>query len=75
METTAIVIWIVSIILSTVIGNNKGKSGTGLLLGILLGWIGLIIMIFISAGKQCPECKKTVHKQATICSFCRHKFN
>jgi hypothetical protein len=36
-----------AIFAASAIGNRKGRPGTGFLLGLLLGWIGVIIIAVI----------------------------
>jgi len=39
-----IVIWIISVVISTIIGAGKNRVGAGFALGFFLGFIGLIII-------------------------------
>jgi hypothetical protein len=39
-----VVIWLVSGVIGFAIGNSKGRGGAGLVLGLLLGFIGWIIV-------------------------------
>ena len=47
--------WVAAIIVAGQIGKAKGREGLGYALGVLLGWIGVIIILCFS---------KTIEKQA-----------
>jgi predicted membrane channel-forming protein YqfA (hemolysin III family) len=48
LATLILLIWAVAAaVVAYHIGNRKGRPGTGLLLGLLLGWIGVIIIAFV----------------------------
>ena len=42
-----VIAWGVSTLLSFIIGRRKGKSGAGILAGILLGPIGVIVSLLL----------------------------
>ena len=47
-----ILIWsAASTVISTIVGDRKGRQGTGLALGLLLGWIGVIIAAMMPATR------------------------
>jgi len=49
MEAFIIVVWVLaSIIVGTLVGSRKGRGGTGFVLALLLGWIGVIITACLS---------------------------
>lgn len=49
MAAFIIAIWVVaSIIVGTLVGSHKGRGGTGFVLALLLGWIGVIIVACLS---------------------------
>ena len=53
-----IIVWIASAIAAGVVGKSKGRTGAGWLLGIFLGFIGLIIIALLPK-KENPEEKAT----------------
>jgi predicted lipid-binding transport protein (Tim44 family) len=44
---TFAVVWLLCALLAGFIGNQKGKLGLGVVLGLLLGVIGVIIMLIV----------------------------
>jgi MFS family permease len=50
LVTVILLIWVVGAIFAAgAIGNRKGRPGTGFLLGLFLGWIGVIIIALTPA--------------------------
>ncbi len=44
-KTLILLIWVLgAIFTASAIGNRKGRPGTGFLLGLILGWIGVAII-------------------------------
>jgi MFS family permease len=53
LVTVILLVWVVGAIFAAgAIGNRKGRSGTGFLLGLFLGWIGVIIIAFIPPTRE-----------------------
>lgn len=70
-----IMVWVISAIISGVIGNRKGKPVAGALAGIMFGPVGVIVAL-ISGDKQrkpCPECAELIMKKAKVCQYCKAK--
>lgn len=75
-------------VLSYKIGKRKGQELTGLLLGIFLGWIGLIIVAVlpdesrpaytsqstseVQGTRVCRHCSRQVADNARFCPYCGH---
>lgn len=69
-------IWIASIIGSTLIGSSKGEAGSGFVAGLVLGPLGLILAILSSGDRaKCPDCRETVKRAARICPHCRARLD
>jgi hypothetical protein len=44
--------WIAPVAVGAVIGGNKGHQALGVVLGLLLGWIGVIIIALVRPAQQ-----------------------
>ncbi|MBZ0250894.1 MAG: zinc ribbon domain-containing protein [Burkholderiales bacterium] len=65
-------LWVISIIAATIIGHLKGEGGTGFLLALFLGPIGVIITIVLKGDRKvCPFCQEKIHKAARKCPKCQ----
>jgi uncharacterized membrane protein YeaQ/YmgE (transglycosylase-associated protein family) len=47
-----LIVWLLCAGLAGYIGNSKGKLGLGVVLGLLLGVIGVIIMLFVKPANS-----------------------
>ena len=76
--------WITPAAIAWQIGANKGKQDTGALLGVFLGWLGVLIIAVMSptdAARRtramesgftaCPFCLEMVRHGATACPHCQ----
>lgn len=80
LALTVAAVWV-----SVHLGNKKGTVALGWVLGILLGWIGVVIMLIIPPsaeaqrrealqnGFACPYCQEPVRHGATVCPHCRRE--
>ncbi len=78
-----ILLWITPLTLAGWVGSQKGRQGLGLTLGVLLGWLGLLIIALIPPtaegrraealrhGFACPFCQEPVRQGATVCPHCQ----
>jgi hypothetical protein len=70
-------IYIASVVTAWLIGAAKGRAGAGFLLGLLLGVIGAIGALFLTAtpasrGRTaCPHCAEPILPAARLCPHCR----
>ena len=48
---TLLVIWVLAIGVAYLIGERKGRTGEGLALGILLSWLGVIIIAVMQPSR------------------------
>jgi len=70
------------------VGKRKGQELAGLLLGIFLGWIGLIIVYVLpdesatnppvqiyGTGQtvKCPSCSRMAPAEGRFCPYCGHQ--
>lgn len=66
--------------LGALIGSSKGQAAAGFILGLFLGLIGIIIVIFLkpaddhaakSSGRvPCPHCSEQIMPAAVVCPHC-----
>ena len=61
MDGTGIIVWLVSLVVAAVIGEAKGRVGSGLVWGFLLGPIGVLIVAVLpnlKKEKEDKECRE-----------------
>lgn len=51
----ALIVWLISIVLSTALGADKGRGAQGFVLGLLLSWIGLLIVWLLPVREKQPR--------------------
>lgn len=72
-----IIIWFSAVVVGAIVGGNKGKTGTGIVLSLLLSWIGVIIVVamqpskeFLDAQKKQEEDRLLQNGEMKKCPFC-----
>jgi uncharacterized membrane protein YeaQ/YmgE (transglycosylase-associated protein family) len=50
--TTFLVLWVVGIFVATAVGSMKGRTPTGFVLGLLLGFVGAIAALFLKDADE-----------------------
>ncbi len=68
----AIVLWVIPIFVAYSMGKAKNRSGVTY--GILLGWLGVIILALLPARtnvgpdlyRECPFCKEEMRRDASV---------
>lgn len=77
--------WVLFGITAGVIAAAKSQNAAGfflgLLVGILLGPLGVIIVLFVKPTKKkqmegkriCPHCREPMHAEATVCPHCQRE--
>jgi len=68
-----VVFWIAPIVVGHQIGKRKGRAGWAW--GLLLGWIGVIIVAVLSPRNtfECPWCREPVKLGAGVCPHCHRE--
>ncbi len=67
-----ILFWITCAIVAAVVGGRNGRGGTGFLLGLIFGPLGIVLAFFIRGQRrECPACKELIHKDANRCPRCQ----
>lgn len=74
------VIWIVPIVLANKITSSKGRGNAGFVLGLFLGWLGVLIAVCLNPAqtngmapgprRPCPHCAEPILYQAKVCHWC-----
>lgn len=78
-----LVIWIISGFIGMAVGSSKNRAGFGFAMGLLLGFIGWIIVAVMPEAPSestelkskyvCPACRKPIDPKASICAVCKTK--
>jgi DNA-directed RNA polymerase subunit RPC12/RpoP len=67
--------WVfISPIVGAIIGKSRNNSGMGALLGLLLGPLGWLIVLFDDRREKCPDCQGRVPDGAKKCLHCGSVF-
>jgi hypothetical protein len=57
--------------IAMMIGNTKGRPGTGTTLAWLFGGMGVLLTLAIQGDrKECTACYSLIRGAATVCAFC-----
>lgn len=64
-------LWIVPIFVGLSIGRAKSRAGWAY--GLLLGWIGVLILALLPRRVmwRCPHCREAIQQGATRCPHCQ----
>ena len=66
-----VIAWVLPIGIAYTIGRGRDRGGAGLLLGLLLSWLGVVVALFLPAGGvKCPACAERVKVEAKVCRHC-----
>lgn len=66
-----VIIWVLFGLLAAGVASSRGSSSIGwFIAGIFLGPFALIAA-FVDSGRQCPECRSRIHRQAKRCPKCQ----
>ena len=66
-----IVLWIACAVIGGFIGGNRGRGGTGFILGLLFGPVGCFMILAMSGDRvNCPHCESKISPKATSCPKC-----
>lgn len=58
--------------ISAAVASSRGASaGLWFVLGFLFGPLGLLLSFLSGSGRNCPFCRKAVHREATKCPYCQ----
>jgi hypothetical protein len=83
------IVWVCFGIAGAVVGSNKGRSGCGwMLIVLILGPVGLLLALVMPKNeiqsernelekgsvKKCPDCAELVKYDAKVCKHCGKKF-
>ncbi|NMP20776.1 hypothetical protein [Sulfobacillus harzensis] len=83
MIVIVLLLWVVAFFVAAWIGYKKGRQPLGIVLGLFLGWVGVLIMALVGPtseaaraealrqGFPCPYCQEVVRHGATVCPHCQ----
>jgi uncharacterized membrane protein YeaQ/YmgE (transglycosylase-associated protein family) len=71
------VLWVIPIFVASSMGKPKGREGW--LYGVLLGWVGVLLLAVLpknmarGAFVECPHCRETIRHSASVCPHCQRE--
>jgi hypothetical protein len=71
-----VVVYVASVLVAVLVGNHRGRAGAGLLLGLLLSWLGAGLALFLQPAsdapsrRPCPFCAEPILPAAKLCPHC-----
>jgi hypothetical protein len=79
--STIIGLWVLGgLVVGGLIGDRKGRTAVGAVLGLLLGPMGWLIVALgpdykhATETKKCPFCAEVVKREAVVCKHCGREF-
>ena len=72
MHVFLFILWIVGFIVAMAISVPRGNAIIGFLLGLLLGPIAILVVLFIPDSRpRCMHCHRVVERDDIICPYCK----
>lgn len=66
-----VILWLICAFVAAAIGAKKGEGGSGFVMGLVLGPLGVAIALASSGNtRKCPYCAERVLKEALVCKHC-----
>lgn len=71
-----LVIWIAPIFLGLKAAREKNRSPHRMWFGIhpISGWLAFLILRYVPALLECPDCGETMKAHARVCAYCLRPF-
>ncbi len=68
------IFWLICVFTATALGHyTKNQGGSGFLLGMMLGPLGILITLLLPHGgrTKCAFCRERIDKAAAVCPRCQ----